>query len=295
MSKKPSTEKVCLQKLSKAELIKLAKHKKISATISERKTKSAIVERFSFLIGMLEDDERKGFWKLGSDKCPKCQTNLEFRGREKKTLKFRYCHYELFCPKCGEITCIEQTKFDRHVSNASTHAILASHAGEIGEKFAKKFLLDADYEIKRFAELASYALCNDTSNGFERSDKILNDGIARLFLRDKYESFIKFCEAWNKDADIPSKINHKYYFDYRDKEKEEETFPKGTHVAGLDFVGKKDGEFYLIEVKTNKAILTKYQKKMLLRAKDFGFVPLIIRVKVELRVPLDEVRIQELR
>lgn len=240
---------------------------------------------------MLEDDDRVGSWQLGTDKCPKCQTNLEFRGREKRTSKFKYCHYELFCPKCGEITSIMQGKSVRHVSNASARARLASHAGEIGEKFAKKFLLDADYEIKRFPSLVSYALCKDTS---QKSEKILYEGIARLFLGDKYQSFIEFCQAWNKDSDVPTTIAPLFYFSYRDEEKEEETFPKGTYTAGPDFVGKKDGKFYLIEVKTNKAVLTKYQKKMLLKAKDFGFIPLIIRVKVELEVPLDEVRIEEL-
>jgi len=286
MSKKPSTEKICIQKLSKTELLKLAKRKKISSTISEKSTKSNIVERLSFLIEMLEDDDRVGSWLLGTDKCPKCQTNLEFRGREKKTSKFKYCHYELFCPKCGEITSIMQGKSVRRVSNASACAILGSHAGEIGEKFAKKFLLDADYEIKRFAELVSYALCKDTS---QKSDKILYEGIARLFLRDKYQSFIEFCQAWNKDPDVPTTIAPLFYFIHRDEEKEEETFPKETHTAGPDFVGKKDGKFYLIEVKTNKAVLTKYQKKMLLKSKELGFIPIVLRLKVKISVPEEEI------
>lgn len=87
MSRKPSTEKICLQKLSKTELLKLAKRKKISSTISEKSTKSNIVERLSFLIRMLEDDDRQGYWQLGAGgKCPRCKTCLEFRGREKNDI-----------------------------------------------------------------------------------------------------------------------------------------------------------------------------------------------------------------
>jgi len=32
---------------------------------------------------------------------------------------------------------------------------------------------------------------------------------------------------------------------------------------------------------------------MLLKAKDFGFIPLVVKVKVDVKVPLEEVRIEE--
>ncbi|GAJ14120.1 unnamed protein product, partial [marine sediment metagenome] len=213
------------------------------------------------------------------------KNDLEFRGKEKRTPKFRYSRYELFCPKCGEITCITESKSRRYVD--SVH-LLGRYAGEIGEKLAQKFLVDAGYEIRSFAELASYALCKDALNGFEKSDKILYEGIARLFLRDKYQSFIEFCEVWNKDPDVPTTINIPLSI-HRDEEKEEKTFPKGTHVAGLDFVGRKKGKFYLIEVKTNKAVPTKYQKKMLLKSKELGFTPVVLRLKVKISVPEEEI------
>ena len=72
---------------------------------------------------------------------------------------------------------------------------------------------------------------------------------------------------------------------------------------GPDWVGQKEGQYYLIEVKTNRAVLQKFQKNMMLKAKDFNFIPLIIRVKVNVKVlheevsvtvPLEEVRIEEL-
>ena len=38
----------------------------------------------------------------------------------------------------------------------------------------------------------------------------------------------------------------------------------------------------------------KYQKKMLIKSKDFGFIPLVINVKVSIDIPLDEIKIIEL-
>jgi hypothetical protein len=63
---------------------------------------------------------------------------------------------------------------------------------------------------------------------------------------------------------------------------------------GFDWIGKKDGKFYLIEVKTNTSKLRKYQKKMLLKSKDFGFIPLVIKIKVCIDIPFDKIKIIEL-
>ena len=59
-------------------------------------------------------------------------------------------------------------------------------------------------------------------------------------------------------------------------------------------MGKKNGQFYLIEVKTNTAKLQKYQKKMLIKSKDFGFIPLVVRLNVSIDIPLEKIKIIEL-
>jgi len=247
-------------------------------------------KRRGFIEQLLKDDDFR-FWKdkgeggrswcLPTDKCPKCKTNLEFRGKEKKTSRFGYYRYGLFCPKCGEITCVSEGK-SYIIRKSHIGRMLGRHAGDIGEKFAHKILTDAGYEIRSFAELSSDVLCKDENF---KSHEILYRGIAKMFLGNKYQDFIEFCEAWNRDLKVPSTIRG--------------VRPHGTETfsptgVGFDFVGMKDDKFYLIEVKTNRAVLQKFQKKMLLKAKDFGFIPLIVRVKVEVRVPLEEVRIEEL-
>ena len=216
-----------------------------------------------------------------TDMCPKCNTELRFRGKEKKASKFRYYRYEVFCPQCGEIYSFSDGKARRY---SHLGRMLGRHAGEIGEKFAQNFLIDEGYEIRDFTGLASDILCEDESKG----QMMIYRGSAKLFLADRYKSFIAFCQAWNQESSVQSTVtSHKV--NGRD---EEETF--SPHLAGLDYVGKKDGEFYLIEAKTNTAVLQNYQKKMMLKAEDFGFIPLVIRVKVDVNVPLDEVRIEKL-
>lgn len=236
--------------------------------LSEKEKRRKFIEQ-------LKKGETKGSWCLMAyDRCPKCKNKLEFRGKERKTSKFTKYRYELFCPKCGEITCISAGKRRIH---SYSRSIFGRHAGDIGERFANKILIDAGYETRFFADLSADVLCRDADEGYA----MLRKGIARMFLRDKYEDFISFCEAWNEDPEIPSTIRGV-------RPPGSETFlPTG---AGVDLVGKKDSKFYLIEIKTNRAVLQDYQKKMLLKSKEFGFTPLVLRVKVKINVPEEEAK-----
>jgi len=232
-------------------------------------------------------DNDFGFWKdkgiggrsmrLSSvTRCPKCKIDLEFKGKQKKTSKFTYYRYELFCPKCGEITLFSEGKKYRCVGKRRLSRMLGRHAGEFGERFARKILFDAGYEVRSFVDLSFGVLCKD-----ESGDVIMERGIAKMFLGDKYLDFIRFCEAWNNDPEVPSTIRGVRLHGT-------ETFsPTGV---GFDFVGKKDDKIYLIEVKTNRAVLQDYQKKMLLKAKEFDFVPLVLRVKVKIDIPQEKVK-----
>lgn len=238
--------------------------------LSEKEKKRKFIEQ-------LKKGETEGSWCLMAyDRCPKCKTKLEFRGKERKTSKFTKYSYELFCPKCGEITCIEAGKRRTHSYRRS---IFGRHAGDIGERFANKILIDAKYETRSFAALSADVLCKDADEDYGYA--MLRKGKARMFLKDKYEDFISFCEAWNQDPEVPSTIRGV-------RPHGTETFLPGG--AGVDLVGKKDNKFYLIEIKTNRAALQGYQKKMLLKSKEFGFIPLVLRVKVKINVPEEEVK-----
>jgi hypothetical protein len=60
--------------------------------------------------------------------------------------------------------------------------------------------------------------------------------------------------------------------------------PKSRHVYTPDLVAKKNGEIYIVEVKTNSGIsyLKGEKLKGLLSAKKFGLVPLLIKLKLNL-------------
>jgi len=185
---------------------------------------------------------------LCTDRCPKCKIILKFRGKEETTSKFAHHRYELFCPKCSQITYIDEGKSSRY---ANVDRVLGKHAGEIGEEIAKKFLVDAGYEITSFGELASNVFSMDKS--YER---LIRRGSVELFLGDKHQDFIRLCKVWKKE-----------------------------HWAGLDWVGRKEGKIYLIEVKANRAVLKDSQKKTLLKGKELGFIPLVVRIKVKISAP----------
>jgi len=59
---------------------------------------------------------------------------------------------------------------------------------------------------------------------------------------------------------------------------------------GFDYVPKKGSENYFVEVKTNKAQLRKYQRKMM-KAKEYGFIPMIIRPKVSITAKSEDMTI----
>jgi hypothetical protein len=61
----------------------------------------------------------------------------------------------------------------------------------------------------------------------------------------------------------------------------------------VDYVVKKDSNIYLVDVKTNKAKLRKYQRKIMLRAKEFGFIPMIVRSKVSIIARIEDVTVEE--
>lgn len=115
----------------------------------------------------------------------------------------------------------------------------------------------------------------------EESEKI-EKAVKRLF-GERWNNFLRFCEAWEEEPDVPSgkrfhPVGHP-----------QEDFVTRSIDWGFDYVAKKDSRNYFVEVKTNKARLRKYQKKMMMKAKEFGFIPMIVRPKVSIVAELEDV------
>jgi len=216
-------------------------------------------------------------------RCPYCKSRLDTSVDIKEfpiTCERVYVHMYK-CPKCDY-------EFTRHrktpTLELSTKRMLARVTGSIGERIAYKILLKKGFDIMSFQDLVS-----ELGTHYETFtyDPFPEEHL-KEFLGEKYlQNFIKFCKTWTKDADTPSgKIRS------LDEERHGNYWFRSSGF-GPDWVGEKDGKFYFIEVKTNRAVLQKFQETMLLKAKDFGFIPLVVRVKVDVKVPLEEVRIEE--
>jgi len=214
--------------------------------------------------------------------CPDCKNKLEVNEEEvSRGVILRGKVYTYTCPKCG-CTFRKFTRSYLMSTSASTSIkrTLTHFSAYIGEDIAFRVLEWKGFEISGFLELE-----RELGDYYKTFYNRWSEEYLRQFFTEKQlQNFIKFCKAWTEGPDT---LSGKY-------RKPTKWTPRARFGFGPDYVGKKDGKFYLIEVKTNKAVLTKYQKKMLLKAKDFGFIPLIIRLKVELKAPLDEVRIEEI-
>ena len=213
-------------------------------------------------------------------KCPNCRSRLERSIEIFDGISVKGPHiYRYKCPNCDYVF---KRRFYTPPLELSIAKSVAKLSGDLGENVAFKILSKKSFELMSFRDLVSELGDNYKTFVHENfSDEYLKE----FFGKKPLQNFIKYCRAWTEDSEVPSgKIREKTEWNPRFR---------SSHF-GPDWIGKKDGKFYVIEVKTNRAILQKYQKKMLLKAKEFGFIPLIVRVKVELKVPLEEVKIVEL-
>lgn len=58
------------------------------------------------------------------------------------------------------------------------------------------------------------------------------------------------------------------------------TRPASSKAIRSDMVAKRNGDYYLVEVKANQSDLTSLQRRALKAARKFGFTPKIVRVKI---------------
>jgi len=207
---------------------------------------------------------------------------------------------------------------------------LSAYIGNIGEKLGLSYLVENGFEVisfsfcvsasfgnikrnqedllKRVEEAEQYATRKDVGKESLRQNeelirelkadlrryKRLEKAVKGLFGK-KWEDFSRFCRVWEEESEIPSGKTHSHEL--------HDTYAVGLQprtivvrgmTFGFDYVAKKDSQIYFVDVKTNKAGLRNYQKKMMMKAKDFGFIPMLIRPKVSIIARLEDVTTETL-
>jgi hypothetical protein len=208
--------------------------------------------------------------------------------------------------------------------SAISYQTLSQYKGLIGEKQALAYLKSKGFEVRFFSGILQYILHIIRSEIGKHEGCVLVDAPKKFsdYLRPKYKkrirktfsseaqrnffenpenllSFIGFLSAWEEDSLVPSgkvlkaKEGSGAYHVWERTGDYEALYFRSSNF-GFDFIAKKDKKFYLVEVKTNRAILQDYQRKMLEKSKEFGFIPVVLRVKVDISIPLDKIRFVQL-
>lgn len=148
------------------------------------------------------------------------------------------------------------------------------YIGQIGETLAWKFLREQGFEIISYSFLVEFKPhFNSKFRGVRTGVEFVPNSISAIkkFLGSKKQDFVELVDALDKEY---SGFTHK--------------------KRRFDFVAKKEGKYYLVEVKTNKGRLSKLQKEEMEKSKKFGFIPLIVRTKVTLIADMKDVKVKTL-
>lgn len=164
--------------------------------------------------------------------------------------------------------------------------------GLIGEKEGRKWLTEQGYEVYEFGMMGHYfEELENTVDGLKRrrkqeyikEDKIYVNALEHKFkgvFGEKFEGMRQFFKAFYQ---LKKDIQRARKYELR---------------VGLDFIVKKDNDFYFVEVKANQSMLSKYQRICFEIAKRCGFKAFILRAKVESNISKDfclvEVQTQDL-
>lgn len=135
------------------------------------------------------------------------------------------------------------------------------YVGEIGETVAKKYLK------KRGFKIVSYMILSDLLSPKPSPRSCPPD--IDSFLGSMKKNFLEMKSALEKG--------------YGGKE---------HGRRGFDFLAEREGKYYVVEVKTNSAQLSRTQKEELLLSKKHGFIPLLVNAKVTLIANLEDVVIR---
>jgi Holliday junction resolvase-like predicted endonuclease len=131
------------------------------------------------------------------------------------------------------------------------------YKGYIGERLAAKYLSKQGYEVQSYMVLVDFVVKHP------HGKSPLHD-----FIGSKKEAFIEMNNALDQ-------INS-------GKERKRRRF---------DFVVKKGEDYYVVEVKTNEADLSKSRKRDLQLSKRYGFIPMLVKTKVKLIADLEDVTV----
>jgi len=156
--------------------------------------------------------------------------------------------------------------------------------GKIGEITALHFLRENRFRV--------YDKMHDCWYLVEMKDfynTLLDDEKARKWYSTHYCSIDTKWEDVEEDFEHRRKVNIEHYqkvakkletFVGKDKiENFKEYLGKITHYP--DFVAKKSKKIYIVEVKANtRRIDTKKEMEDLMRAKDYGFIPMLVTLNV---------------
>jgi hypothetical protein len=223
-------------------------------------------------------------------RCPNCQSRL--RQTVENLDEDRYINvYE--CSNCEYQFRHTDTVYDARPRKkiplrVSIKKSLARFSGDIGENIAEKFLVDQNFRIWSFETCLGFL---DTHFEIKyNADRFI---LEQFFDEKHLQNFINYCKAWSTDPDVPSGTISKARFPSAGWRIDPDTKNRSSNF-GPDFIGEKEGKFYIIEVKVNTSPLQKYQKKMLLRSKDFDFTPLVVRVKINIEAPIEKISIKKL-
>jgi hypothetical protein len=149
---------------------------------------------------------------------------------------------------------------------------LSNYKGQIGETLAHNFLTEQGFHVSSYMFLADFSQhVNSKFKTIKTGEEFQPPSVlyVKNFLGSKVGDFIKLKEAIERE--------------YSGREHSGRAF---------DFVAKKDENFYVVEVKTNRAMLSNRQKKELELSRKFGFMPMIIRTKVKIVADLKDVTME---
>lgn len=139
---------------------------------------------------------------------------------------------------------------------------LNQHKGRIGEILARMYLENHGFEVKNYMFMVDMSDRLDSRIGGPYK-------LARDFIGLKKEDFKQLIKV--------------IQLLYDDSEHRRRCF---------DFMAKKDGNYYVVEVKTNTSPLLKSQITNLELAKQLGFIPIVVTTKVDVKANLNDISIQ---
>ena len=146
------------------------------------------------------------------------------------------------------------------------------YKGQIGEMLARIHLMQQGFEVMNYEFLISISK--------HLNSKFITVGTEEEFHVPSIDSVKKFLGSRKKDLlELKEALNTIYSGETHRKRR-------------FDFIAKKEGAYYVVEIKTNEGRLTEPQKKELELSKKFGFIPIVIRTKVKIIADLKDVKLE---